>query len=142
MTKQEVVQAIGEYAQQYGLEMAPAAENVIEMKFEKQTGKRLFVKYEMTQGESAWITVQLLVGHIGDLRACVRLFFLGRWPGTSFYLMGKRAEGVDFLFAETFIHFYKHWTVEQATHELCLVAGLEQTFLSRIEWPDGVEVYL
>jgi len=142
MTEAEVLEAIQNYANQNGFEIKPPKDNIIEMKFHPNPKVELALKYDLTGGGGAWITFKLLLGQILDLGACIGLLFIGRIPGTSFYLRGEKIGDSYYLFGETFVHLRKDMTVHQATDEMCLVADMKSLFLlPPITWPRGVEIY-
>lgn len=138
MTENEVLEAIQNYANASGLGITPPEDGIIEMKFRYKTDQRFFVKYEHNKAGSAWITFTLLVGQILDPRACIDLFFMGRWKTTNFYFRGHRMEEFYYLHAETVVHLHEDLTVKEAADTLWRMAMLP---MFEPPWPEGLDIF-
>jgi hypothetical protein len=153
MTEDEVLEALKGYASERGFEIippqndlvgimypskTPQTRKIVEMKRPAESGRRLLVKFELTEAGSAWITFRLLVGEILRPTACIPLFFVGTWPTSNFFLKGVEIGKYHFLLAEIFVFLHKDLSPKQAVDVLALVAQLPKF---DIDWPDGVDIY-
>lgn len=138
MIENEVLEAIQNYANASGLEVTPPEDCIIEMKLPYKTDQRFFVRYEHNKAGSAWITFTLLVGQILDPKACIDLFFMGRWKTTNFYFRGHKMGELCYFDAETIVHLHENLTIKQASDMLWRMARLP---MFEPSWPQGLDIF-
>ena len=138
MTESQVLEVLNKFAELHRCTIEGPEDNIVELTFNFETDRRCLVKYEITPGQSAYLTFKYLVGQLLDKNACLNLFFIGRWETTSYYFRGKEIKGTQYLFAETRVYLHEDLSVEQATHTVVQHARLP---MFELDWPKGVDIF-